>query len=45
MTLGPYSQNFIFFLTYECFQQAGELDHTRPEKLASNKHFNLLAYL
>jgi hypothetical protein len=41
-TLEPYSQHFIFFLTYEYFQQARVLDYTRPEKLTSDKHSNLL---
>ncbi len=39
---GAYLQWFIFFLAYEYFQQAGVLDYTRPENLASDKHFNLL---
>ncbi len=39
--LGPYSQHFIFFLTYEFFQQAIVLEYTRSEKLTSDKHSNL----
>ncbi len=42
---GPYSQHFIFFFTYEHFQQARVLDYTRPEKLASKKRSDLLGPL
>ncbi len=37
-----YSNNFIFFVTQEYFQQARVLDYTRTEKLAGDKHSNLL---
>ncbi len=33
--------HFIFFLTYEYFQQARVLDYTSPKKLASDKPLNL----
>jgi hypothetical protein len=39
---GPYSQHFIFFLTFKCFQQARVLNYTWPEKHDSDKHSNLL---
>ncbi len=32
--MGQYPQHFIFFLTYEYFQQARELDYTRPENVS-----------
>jgi hypothetical protein len=38
----PYSQHFLIFSTYEYFQQAGVLDYSRPVKLSSDKHSNLL---
>ncbi len=44
MRLWAVFKNFIFLLTYEYFQQAGVLDHNRPEKLSGDKHSNLLAH-
>ncbi len=38
----PYSQNFIFFVSYKYFQKARVLDYTHPEKLASDKQSNIL---
>ncbi len=38
--LGPNSQPFIFFVIYECAKQAGVLDYTRLERLASGKALN-----
>ncbi len=38
---GPYS-DFIFFLTYEYFQQARVLDHLWPEKQDSDKQSDLM---
>jgi hypothetical protein len=35
-------QNTIFFVIYKCAQQARVLDYTRPERLVSDKHSNLL---
>jgi hypothetical protein len=40
--LGPYSQHFIFFITYEWAQQARMLDYTWLEKLARDKHYSFL---
>jgi hypothetical protein len=42
MDLETYSHNFISFVTHEYFQQARVLDCYRPEKLAGDKHSNLL---
>ncbi len=38
---GPYSQLFIFFVTYERVQRAGVLLHTELERLAREKHSSL----
>ncbi len=38
--LGPNSQHFIFFVIYECAKQAGVLDYTWLERLASGKALN-----
>jgi hypothetical protein len=35
--LGPYSQYFIFFITYEWAQQARALHYTRLKRLPSDK--------
>ncbi len=45
MAPGPYSQNFIFFITYEWAQQARALDYTMPERLANDKHSSLFGTL
>ncbi len=42
MFLGIYSQDFIFFETYEWAQLSSVLHYTRLEKLARNKHSSLL---
>jgi hypothetical protein len=39
---GPYSQCFIFFVTYEWVQQPGVLHHTKLERLAMDKYSSLL---
>jgi len=39
---GPYSQHFIFVVTYESAKQAGLLHITKLERLASDKHSYLL---
>jgi hypothetical protein len=39
---GPYSENFIFFVTYDWAQQALVLHYTGLERLARDKHFKLL---
>ncbi len=39
---GLCSQHFIFFTTYEWAQQAKVLYYNRLERLARDKHFNLL---
>jgi hypothetical protein len=36
------SGHFIFVLTYEYFQKAKKIGYSRPEKLVSGKHTNLL---
>ncbi len=38
----PLSQLFIFFVTYESAQLARPLHNTKLEKLACDKHSNLL---
>jgi hypothetical protein len=38
----PFSQRFIFFITYEWYQYARVLNYTKLERLASDKHFSLL---
>ncbi len=40
--LGPWSQHFIFFVTYKSAQLAIVLCNTSLERLASDKHSNLL---
>jgi hypothetical protein len=42
MAQEQYSQHFIFFLTYEHFEEARLLYYTRPEKLAIDKQSSLL---
>ncbi len=42
---GPYSQHFIFFVTYEWAQKAGVLNNTMLEKPASNKHSSFWVHL
>ncbi len=42
MLQGTYFQHFLFFSSYEYFQQARVLYYTRPKKLASDKQSNLL---
>jgi hypothetical protein len=37
--VSPYSQNNLFFATYEWAQYIRELHYTRLEKLARDKHF------
>jgi hypothetical protein len=37
----PYSQNFIFYATYESAQQARPLHNNKLERLASDKSSNL----
>jgi len=39
---GPYSQHFIFFVTYESAQYARLQLNTRAERLVSDKNSNLL---
>jgi hypothetical protein len=39
---GPYSQNFIFFVTYEWVQLARIVYRAKLERLASDKLFSLL---
>jgi hypothetical protein len=39
---GPYSQHFVFFVTYKWTQQVIGLHNTKPERLASYKHSSLL---
>jgi hypothetical protein len=41
--LVPYSQQFIFFVTYVWVQKARALDYTRPEWFASYKQSSLLS--
>ena len=36
--LGPYSQNFFFFVTYVWAQKARALEYTERERLANGKH-------
>jgi hypothetical protein len=38
----PYSQYYILFVTYESAQWARVLQNTGPEKLANDRHSNLL---
>jgi hypothetical protein len=40
--LGPYSQHYIFFITYESAHWPKLLDNIKLERLASDKHSNLL---
>jgi hypothetical protein len=40
--LGPYSQHFIFFLTYKWAQYAKLLNYTRLDGLGGDKHSSLL---
>ncbi len=40
--LGPYSQHFVFFVTYESAQYTTVFHKTRLLRLSSNKHTNLL---
>jgi hypothetical protein len=40
--LGPYSQHFTFFATYEWAKQAGVFHYSRPEWLARDKHSGFL---
>ncbi len=40
--LVPYSQHFIFFVTYESDQSAKLFHSTKLERLTSAKHSNLL---
>jgi hypothetical protein len=40
--LGPYSQHFIFFVSFESAQQARLLYNINLERLASDKQSNLL---
>jgi hypothetical protein len=42
MLLGPYSQHFIFFVTYEWAEQARVLYCTKLEGLARDKHSSKL---
>jgi hypothetical protein len=43
-TQEPYSQHFIFFLTYEWAQEAGVLRNFRLERLAGDKPSSLLGH-
>jgi hypothetical protein len=40
--LGPYSKYFIFFLTYECAQQARALHYTCLKKLPSDQNLKII---
>ncbi len=42
MALGPYSQHFMLFVTYEWAQKARELHYTRLEELAKVKHSSFM---
>ncbi len=42
MLQGAYSQDIIFFVTYEWAYEARVLHYTRQERLASDKHSSLL---
>jgi hypothetical protein len=37
--MGPYSQHFILFVTYELAQKARVLHYNKLERLANDKHF------
>ncbi len=39
---GPFSQNYIFFVTYEFAKKAGVLHYMKAEMLVSEKHTSLL---
>ncbi len=39
----PILKHYIFFITYDWAKQAKELDYTSLERLANDKHSNLLA--
>ncbi len=41
LNLGPFSQHFIFFVTFKCDQSAGVLHNTGPERFARYKHSRL----
>ncbi len=40
--LVPYSQHYIFFVTYKLAHKARLLHNTKLERLTSDKHSNLL---
>jgi hypothetical protein len=42
MTPGPYLQQFIFFVTYKLAKFGRVLNYTVKERLAKDKHTNLL---
>ncbi len=41
LNLGPFSQHFIFFVTFKCDQLARVIHYTGPERFARYKHSSL----